>query len=76
MAVYGQDALMTPESVTINSGSRTQYWSGASTTADKWHNTSTNPGGEPFTNYTAYWGCNSYGTYHTLAAIFFKAATA
>lgn len=67
MAVYGQDALMTPESVTINSGSRTQYWSGSS---NDWHNTSTNPGGVPFTNYPAYWGRNSNGVYHQLALCF------
>lgn len=70
MAVFAQDALMSPESVTINSGSRTQYWSAASNTDDKWHNTSTNPGGVPFTNYPAYWGRNSNGVYHQLALCF------
>lgn len=61
---------MEPDTVTINSGICTQYWSNASKTSDKWHNTSTNPGGVPFTNYRAYWGRNSNGAYHNMALCF------
>lgn len=60
---------MHPESVTT-SGGNLQYWTSASTTSDGWHNTNTNPSGEPFTNYEAYFGRNGSKVYHNAAVCF------
>lgn len=60
---------MNPDSVTVTGGCL-QYWTSASTTTDGWHNTNTNPSGEPFTNYEAYFGRNASKIYHNAAVCF------